>query len=250
MPLTPDDVHKRTFTPVRLREGYDMGEVDQFLDEVEQELIRLHKENDELQAQLAAPASAATPQPAEATAASTAAGSIPDKMAPAGSALESEPAIPPARPAGTTVPEASSAAARLLEIATNNADQLVNEAQNDADRIIGEARTKAERLDSESRSRAESLDTEARTRAQRLDTETSERRKQMVGELERERESVSREVEELRAFEREYRARLKSYFESQLRALDGQDDDDVPVTPAADGDTSGRLRELLGEEQP
>ena len=43
MPLTPEDVHKKTFTPVRLREGYDMGEVDQFLDEVEVELTRLHQ---------------------------------------------------------------------------------------------------------------------------------------------------------------------------------------------------------------
>ena len=39
MPLTPEDVKKKTFTPVRLREGYDMGEVDQFLDEIETELI-------------------------------------------------------------------------------------------------------------------------------------------------------------------------------------------------------------------
>ena len=34
MPLTPEDVSNKRFTPVRLREGYDMGEVDQFLDEV------------------------------------------------------------------------------------------------------------------------------------------------------------------------------------------------------------------------
>src|SRR5512141_2684286 len=33
MPLTPEDVSNKLFTPVRLREGYDMGEVDQFLDE-------------------------------------------------------------------------------------------------------------------------------------------------------------------------------------------------------------------------
>ena len=52
MPLTPEDVHKKTFTPVRLREGYDMGEVDQFLDEVEVELIRLHQENDDLRTKL------------------------------------------------------------------------------------------------------------------------------------------------------------------------------------------------------
>ncbi|MET0952672.1 MAG: DivIVA domain-containing protein, partial [Aeromicrobium sp.] len=45
MPLTPEDVRNKRFTPVRLREGYDMGEVDQFLDEVEAELERLTVEN-------------------------------------------------------------------------------------------------------------------------------------------------------------------------------------------------------------
>ncbi|MDP9319327.1 MAG: DivIVA domain-containing protein, partial [Actinomycetota bacterium] len=59
MPLTPEDVHKKTFTPVRLREGYDMGEVDQFLDEVETELIRLHQENEELRTKLETAATSA-----------------------------------------------------------------------------------------------------------------------------------------------------------------------------------------------
>ncbi|HVK29802.1 MAG TPA: DivIVA domain-containing protein [Nocardioides sp.] len=54
MPLTPEDVSNKRFTPVRLREGYDMGEVDQFLDEVEAELARLTQENDDLRAKLAA----------------------------------------------------------------------------------------------------------------------------------------------------------------------------------------------------
>ena len=52
MPLTPEDVSNKRFTPVRLREGYDMGEVDQFLDEVEAELARLTKENDDLRTKL------------------------------------------------------------------------------------------------------------------------------------------------------------------------------------------------------
>src|SRR6188472_2276284 len=52
MPLTPEDVSNKRFTPVRLREGYDMGEVDQFLDEVEAELARLTKENDDLRSKL------------------------------------------------------------------------------------------------------------------------------------------------------------------------------------------------------
>ena len=54
MALTPEDVRSKRFTPVRLREGYDMGEVDQFLDEVEAELARLTKENDDLRAKLSA----------------------------------------------------------------------------------------------------------------------------------------------------------------------------------------------------
>src|SRR3954447_24923373 len=54
MPLTPEDVSNKRFTPVRLREGYDMGEVDQFLDEVEAELERLLKENGDLRSKLSA----------------------------------------------------------------------------------------------------------------------------------------------------------------------------------------------------
>ena len=45
-----------------------------------------------------------------------------------------------------TVPQASNAAARLLELATRNADELVEEAKTEADRIIGGARATAERL--------------------------------------------------------------------------------------------------------
>src|SRR3954453_13355431 len=64
MPLTPEDVSNKRFTPVRLREGYDMGEVDQFLDEVEAELARLTKENDDLRAKLAtAQSGAPAPSP-------------------------------------------------------------------------------------------------------------------------------------------------------------------------------------------
>ena len=40
MPLTPEAVDNKEFTTVRLREGYDMQEVDEFLDEVAAELSR------------------------------------------------------------------------------------------------------------------------------------------------------------------------------------------------------------------
>jgi DivIVA domain-containing protein len=240
MPLSPEDVHKKTFTPVRLREGYDMGEVDQFLDEVEVELARLLKENEDLRAKLSTASQAVPGTPAA------------DEAPRPEPQPEPEPTPAPAAPelpAVRTVPEASNAAARLLEIATQNADQLVNEAKDEADKIIGEARTKSERLEADARSKSERLESDARTRSEKLDSETNERRNQLFGQLERDKDALVRELEDLRAFEREYRSRLKSYFESQLAALDGKGNGDVPLTPSAEGDTPRRLRELLGEEQ-
>jgi DivIVA domain-containing protein len=251
MPLTPEDVSNKRFTPVRLREGYDMGEVDQFLDEVEAELARLTKENDDLRSKLAAAQTGGGFQDNPPTAQTPA---VQEERAPE---PEPEP-IPVPAPAAApsagpetirveTVPEASNAAARLLEIATRNADELVEQAKNEADKIIGEARTKAERLESESKVKADRLESDARTRAQMLDSETAERRQQMFGELEREREKLNGEVETLRAFEREYRSRLKSYFTQQLEALSGpgespQVSDDQPPAPK-------RLRSILGDEE-
>ena len=244
MPLTPEDVHKKTFTPVRLREGYDMGEVDQFLDEVEVELTRLHAENEDLRSKLTAGQAAPPPAPVMTPEPELQPEPEPEPVA----VVEPEPVAVPSLPAVSTVPEASSAAARLLEIATQNADQLVAEAQNEADKIIGEARTKSERLETDAKTKSDRLEADARSRAEKLDSETSQRRQQLFGELERDKDNLVRELEDLRAFEREYRSRLKGYFQAQLRALDGEGDADVPLTPSADGDTPRRLRELLGED--
>jgi DivIVA domain-containing protein len=252
MPLTPEDVSNKRFTPVRLREGYDMGEVDQFLDEVEAELARLTKENEELRTKLSAaqtggsfqdnPPTAQTPavqerivEPEPAPVAAPTPAPTPEPVAAEPETIRVE-----------TVPQASNAAARLLEIATRNADELVEQAKGEADKIIGEARTKAERLESESKSKADRLESDARTRAQMLDSETAERRQQMFGELERERDKLNSEVETLRAFEREYRSRLKSYFTQQLEALSGPGEspavsDDAPPAPK-------RLRSILGDD--
>ena len=244
MPLTPEDVSNKRFTPVRLREGYDMGEVDQFLDEVEAELARLTNENDDLRSKLSTAQGAPVP---------AAAAKAPEPVKVEEKAPEPVVVAPVVAASPTesirveTVPQASNAAARLLEIATRNADELVDEAKNDADKIVGEARTKAERLESEAKSKADRLEADARTRAQMLDSETSERRQQMFGDLERDRDKLSVEVENLRSFEREYRSRLKSYFAQQLESLAGPSE-----APAAAGDEQQqpkRLRSILGEDE-
>src|SRR5262245_16650560 len=125
MPLTPEDVRSKQFTPVRLREGYDVTEVDAFLDEVEAELERLLAENEELRAKLAA--------------AQRAGGSMERPDGPGYAAVQpkmdkiEEPkpgpaAEPPPVPA-SSVGDASSSAVRLLEMATKHADDLVQEAK-------------------------------------------------------------------------------------------------------------------------
>ena len=125
MPLTPEDVSNKRFTPVRLREGYDMGEVDQFLDEVEAELARLTKENDDLRQKLAAaqtgggssfqdnPPTAQTPAVQEPI-------REPEPTPPPAPEPTPEPVAAAAAPETIrveTVPQASNAAARLTELA-------------------------------------------------------------------------------------------------------------------------------------
>ncbi|HEY7796919.1 MAG TPA: DivIVA domain-containing protein, partial [Microbacteriaceae bacterium] len=48
MALTPEDVVSKRFTTTKFRDGYDQDEVDDFLDEVVEEMRRLTKENEEL----------------------------------------------------------------------------------------------------------------------------------------------------------------------------------------------------------
>jgi DivIVA domain-containing protein len=255
MPLTPEDVSNKRFTTVRLREGYDMTEVDQFLDEVESELGRLTRQNSELRTRLAeatgepvpdevvvpgpatAPEPEATPAPEPVRESVTEPVTEPVTDAPAAEQATVEAAAPTADRAPametltvSTTAEASAAATRLLELAGRNADQLVSEARQEAEQIVGTARTEADRLNQE-----------ARTRAEELDAETNHRRETLFGQIEQEKAELDREVENLRTFEREYRAELKSYFEEQLAALEGQGTggvlgsrDESPVAPAGE----------------
>ncbi|MBM7817239.1 DivIVA domain-containing protein [Brevibacterium paucivorans] len=52
MALTPEDVVNKQFQHVKFREGYDVDQVDDFLDEVVVELRRLNEENDSLRQKL------------------------------------------------------------------------------------------------------------------------------------------------------------------------------------------------------
>jgi len=213
MPLTPEDVRNKVFTAVRLREGYDVNEVDDFLDEVVAELERLLADNDDVRAKLEA---------CEQRVATAPAAKAPLAPPPPPPAPVPTPAPPPPAPvAASSGPGSADAAARLLQLAQKTADDLVGDARAQAEKLLGEARSKGDQLVGE-----------ARTRAERIDREAQERQRQTIGNLEQQKIELERKVEELRAFEREYRTRLKSYLESQLRQLEGPDDGDRPAASA------------------
>ncbi|MEY2773127.1 MAG: hypothetical protein RJB51_548, partial [Actinomycetota bacterium] len=50
MALTPEDVRNKQFTTVRFKEGYDLDEVDDFLDEIEESLAAVTREAEDLRA--------------------------------------------------------------------------------------------------------------------------------------------------------------------------------------------------------
>ncbi len=236
MTLTPQDVHNKVFGPTRFRRGYDEAEVDAFLDEVEAELIRLHAEIDSLRNQVSAGANGAATGPRVAAGSSGPPAAEdgepaavaefdgpesdgPDFDAPAAPSLakntgwaeaQAEPFVAP----GTTAGQAQAAAASVRSADdTGDLEQRVARtlvlAQRAADEAVRDAEAQAEQLRAAAQGEAERLRQEAAQEAERA------RR-----ELELSRSEAEGDVEQLRAFEREYRTRLRAYLELQLRQLD------------------------------
>jgi DivIVA domain-containing protein len=109
---------------------------------------------------------------------------------------------------------------------TSEAEEMLRRtlllAQRTADETVAAAQAEAERLTAEARALAAATVQQAEQQASTA-----------VTDLERRRQALEQHIEGLRAFEREYRTRLKAYLESQLRDLDGrtQPPDDAPGAP-------------------
>ena len=141
MGLTPEDIRDKKFSTVRgFREGYNLVEVDAFLDAVQAEVARLRSEISTLK-----------------------------DSANAG--------------------EHNAAAARMLELAQRTAEEHIAAAQGQAERLISEAREKITSLQEQA---------------------------------EAQRAALERRTEDLRAFEREYRAKLQAFIEAALGELSGR----------------------------
>ena len=110
-------------------------------------------------------------------------------------------------------------------------ERLISEGQLRHDQVIGEANAKQEQLRysaqakhdaliAEATSRHEQMITEARERATGMVAEAQQKRAEVLQTLGHERSLLQQKIDELRIFERDYRARLKSHLENQLRELD------------------------------
>jgi DivIVA domain-containing protein len=247
MPLTPADVRNKQFSTTRLRPGYDEEEVDAFLDEVEAELDRLIGENEELRGKLAEvlrgggkPGIPALSSPL----------SDPrSEMAPPDQPMEYR-RPEPMMQSSMRVEENMDTAARVLSLAQQTADQAIADARREADETLGRARHEADDVLTKARRQAEQITGDARARAESLERDAQERHRQAMGSLVTSREELERRVDDLRAFEREYRSRLKAYLEGQLRDLEAgvTDSGTFPAIPPTAPPGPPQLPAGLGQQ--
>ena len=243
MALTPEDVVNKRFQHVKFRDGYDQDEVDDFLDEVVVELRRLYQENDELRQKLSAAeqrvkelesggAKAAPAADIDATQAMPAAVPAPDtsKDAPAPKAekapeapsapVAEEPKAPvvkeaaPAPKSNESAPAVSAAAPAAVAGAGAAAGE------NDSHGLIALAqRVHDEHVAEGERKRAE-LIKGAEKEASDIVTKAEAKRDETLSSLETQKSQLERSIDQLSNFERQYRTRLKSYLNDQLRELE------------------------------
>jgi len=236
MALTPEDVVNKRFQPTKFREGYDQDEVDDFLDEVVVELRRLNQENEELKqritaadgrvAELQRSGAQATPAAVEQAAPAPVPAPVP---------------VPAAAPVAQTAPDETESTNNLLQLARRLHEEHVREGVEKRDALIAEGHATAARVVAEA---------ESKQRAQ-------------ISALDQERAGLERQIDELRNFERDYRAKLKSYIEGQLHDLDassvgaptgypaaGQPSAPVPAPASGQFPAVGAVAGESGEQNP
>ena len=252
-PLTPLDIQHKEFT--KAMRGYAMHEVDTFLDQVTEEFTRMQDEIARLREQAS---SAAPPQPAPVVQQAP----PPPPPQPQPVAAESrggaggEEAIARAlvmaqRMADQTVEEAKVKAKSMVAEAEARAKNMTEQAQMRAREVTEAAQMRAREVTEAAQMRAREVTEAAQARARELTEGLETRYKERIQSAEararvaeeqarmqiaqateqvaRRRQELESSIEALRAFERDYRARLRGFVEGQLKALE----DAAPSGPVA-----------------
>ena len=228
MTLSLDDVRNKRFRMAR-KSGYEVLEVDEFVDEVEETFGQLFEENQNLKKQVealkSAPQAAGSVGPGQPSRSGSRAPAAEAPPPSPGSSSSSQPVVV------TTSKEASTAVVRLVELSTEQAERLVDEANEEANQIREEANRTAHQVSTDARTRAERVESEARVNAERLqadalgprrearprDREPADRDVRRPGEAAR---RADRTVAALRTFESTYRTNLTNHLRSQIEALE------------------------------
>lgn len=199
MALAPEDVVNQKFTITKFRDGYDLDQVDDFLDTIVEELREREAEKAELEAKIA-----------ELTAQLEEVGNAPVINPSEETIVVDAPAEPAkvAEEAPAERPDAVKSSA-MLQMALELHDRYVTEGETTRDQLIGDATKKSEQL----------VEDAERT-ARQLVEEAQQRRTDDLRAHSDEMERLNSVVTELRGFESEYRSTLRSYIQSQLRDLD------------------------------
>src|SRR5829696_1987589 len=261
-PLTPLDIQHKEFT--KAMRGYAMHEVDTFLDQVTEEFTRMQDEIARLREQAS---SAGPPQQAP----------VQLQAPPPPPPPQPQPVAAEARGGGAGGEEAI---ARALVMAQRMADQTVEEAKVKAKSMVAEAEARAKNMTEQAQMRAREVTEAAQMRAREVTEAAQARARELTEGLEtrykeriqsteararvaeeqarmqiaqateqvaRRRQELESSIEALRAFERDYRARLRGFVEGQLKALEDAAPSG-PVAPPQPPGLGGNSRPLPGAD--
>jgi DivIVA domain-containing protein len=223
MPLTPADIHNMAFKKSPLgKRGYDEEEVDELLDEVEQQLIRLMEENEALRGQMhhAGPGGTGTPASgmavnAEFTAVTAQLERVQRARARAeqnahGLQIQLEQART-AVPTGSALSaDGDDSSTGVLMMAQRTADDHLHDARRESDALLSAAREKSEQVTREARLKAAAMEGDARRNHTESMTSLAAKRAALIAELER-----------LSQLAQSYQAALGGHLTQQLQELDG-----------------------------
>jgi DivIVA domain-containing protein len=249
-PLTPLDIQHKEFT--KAMRGYAMHEVDTFLDQVTEEFTRLQDEVSRLREQAAnGGISASPPPPAPPSVAPAAQAPAPQVEPRAGEEAIARALVMAQRMADQTVEEAKVKAKSMVSEAEGRSKNTTEQAQLRAREVTEAAQMRAREVTEAAQMRAREVTETAQARARELTEGLETRYKERIQSAEararvaeeqarmqiaqateqvaRRRQELESSIEALRAFERDYRARLRGFVEGQLKALE----DAAPSGPVA-----------------
>jgi cell division septum initiation protein DivIVA len=129
---------------------------------------------------------------------------------------------------------------KALSDARATAAQIARDAQAHADN----ARRNSDKILSDARARAAEIAKDAQANADELKHQAQQRYQDVVGSLAAKREALQQQIEALENFDRDYRARLTAFMQTQLRALwvdEPQVNTEIELPGSADG-TTGTAR--------